>query len=311
MYLHIVDLSNALYAGMSSNKWVSRGVREVNGEWEANQAHVGAILFSLKILREMMGPESVVIPVIERTPHIKRKMYEEVTGDEYGYKAGRKEKPAHFDDIKDYLEWVLRDLGFPVQYAEGYEADDIIYTLVELYKNDFEKIFVHTKDSDLYFLVSDNVEIAKVGEQGKVITLENYSRVVAKDVYMWYNTIHLSKLYKGDSSDNIPGIGKEWAPRIDALISEEDYPKLGNLDLVRSYLRKASIEYAECAGSHLLVPIFNLVVPLKVPEELLDLDEYDVDKYKLDDYYLRGFDQKADKWNLDEKLRDYIDKFYE
>ena len=309
MVLHIVDISNALYAGMFSNFWVSRGVREIDGLWKANEAPVGAIRFTLKILREMLGPDSIVMPVIERAPHIKRQMYFDTLGEEYGYKAGRKEKPEHFDTIKDYLEVVLRDLGFPVQYAEGYEADDLIYTLVELHKYDFEKIYVHTRDSDLFFLVSDNVEIAKVGTQGKVVTMENYSRVAIKDMWTSYNTIHLNKLLKGDKSDNIPGIGLEWGERLDTVV--EDYAKLGNLDYARKCLRECSIKYSECENSHKLVSMFNLVVPLSVPEELINFDEQDVNMDKLDDYYLNGFNASFDRWNLEEMLYSYIDKYYE
>lgn len=310
MVLHIVDISNALYAGMFSDFWVSRGVHEIDGQWKARRGFVGPIRFTLRILREMMGPNSIVIPVMERTPTIKRKMYYDLTGDEFGYKAGRKEKPEHFDAVKDYLEVVLRDLGFPVQYVEGYEADDIIYTLVELYKYDFEKIYVHTRDSDLFFLVSDNVEIAPVGSQGKVVDMYNYSVVIKKGWTFYYNTVHIHKLLNGDSSDNISGIGQEWGKRIDSVIPEEEFPRLGNLDLTREYLRELVMKYPTEYGVHKIIPTFNLLVPLKVPTEYLDMDDTEVDMEKLDGYYLQNFNAANDRWNLEELLDDYINNYY-
>lgn len=311
MELHLLDMSNYLYAGRSSQKFITRGVRETDGAYAANRAPIGAVKYCLDQVRTLMGSNSIVMPVFDSTPTIKREMYERTFGDPYGYKAGRRDKPKDFNPTRDYIEWILRDIGFPVQRAEGYESDDIIYTLVEMFKDDYERIYVHTKDSDLYFLVSDNVEIAPVGMQGKVVDLSNYSNVVNKEVYVWYNTIHLHKLYGGDKSDNIPGVGWSWSKFVDDVIPVEDYRKLGDLDLVRKYLREASRKFPMEPKAHLLTSVFDIVCPLSVPEDLIDNYEVEIDMNKFDNYYMLEWAKQNDRWDLEDRLLEYIDSFYE
>lgn len=311
MELHILDMSNYLYAGRSSRKFITRGVRETDGAYAANRAPIGAVKYCLDQVRMLTGKQSVVMPVFDSTPTIKREMYASAFGDPYGYKAGRASKPSDFGTIRDYVEWILRDLGYNVQRAECYESDDIIYTLVKMFKDDYEKIYVHTRDSDLYFLVSDNVEVAKCGVQGKDINLRNYSEVVDKDSYCWYNTVHIRKLYGGDSSDNIPGVGWSWSTYVDSVIPEEDFAKLGDLDLARKYLREASMKFPMEPKAHLLVNIFNIVCPLDVPFDLIDNSEPDIDFQKFDQYYMLEWLKENDHWDLESRLLEYIDGFYE
>lgn len=311
MNLHIFDTSNYIYAGLSNNSWVTRGVRETNGEYESNSAPIGGVSFLISELSKYVNPNNVLMPVFDRAPIIKRKMYYDLYGDEYGYKGQRKAAPREIKIWKEYAEFILRDCGLCVQSAEDYEADDIIYTLVNMYKHDFSKIYIHTKDSDLYFLVDDNVEIAKVGTKGKVITMENYSMEASSVGGAFYNTCHLHKLYSGDmKSDNIPGVGNEWGPRIDSVIPMEDYRKLGDLDLCRKYIREAIKKYPNELNSHKLLPTFNLVCPLYVPYGLLDDTEQEINEDMLFKYYPH-FDTSEDKWNLEDYLLDFIQSYYE
>lgn len=311
MELHILDMSNYLYAGRSSHKFITRGVREDNGAYCANRAPIGAVKYCLDQVRLLMGKYSHVIPVFDSTPIIKREMYAQAFGDPYGYKAGRAEKPADFNNIRDYVEWILRDLGFPVQRVENYESDDIIYTLVQMYKDDYEKIYIHTRDSDLYFLVSDNVEIAKVGEQGKEVTLSNYPQIIDKESYVWYNTVHLRKLYGGDHSDNIPGVGWSWSTFVDDCIPAEDFTKLGDLDLARKYLREASRRFPMEPKAHLLTSVFDIICPLLVPYDMIDNSEPNIDLDKYDNYYMLEWAKYNDRWDLDDRLLEYIERYYE
>ena len=311
MYLHILDMSNYLYAGRSAKRVVARGVRETDGKYESNEAPVGAVYFCLSQVANLTSANSVVMPVFDRTPTIKRQMYEQCFGDPYGYKGNRPAKPSDFEIIKEYTEWILRDLGYPVQAADEYESDDVIYSLVRMFENDYERILIHTRDSDLYFLVSENVMIAKVGEQGKFVDMNNYGQVANKNNYCWYNTAHFHKLYGGDPSDNIPGVGYDWGPRVDSVIPKGDIPKLGDLDLARKYLRLASRNFPMYQDAHKLTSVFNIICPLDVPEHLINLDEQDVNMEKLNKYYLPGWAKNEDVWGLEDRLSEYIDKFYE
>lgn len=311
MDLHILDTSNYIYAGAYSNKVIARGVRETNGEYCSNEAPIGGVLFLLRQVRALTTEDSVVMPVFDRTPVIKREMYENAFGNPYGYKGTR---PAKREDIsmqKEYAEWILRDLGYPVQAVDGYEADDIIYTLVRAYINDFDHIYIHTRDSDLRFLVSDKVSIALVGDKGTVIDMNNYNTVAHKSGWCAYNTVHLRKLIEGDSSDNIPGVGERWANLLDECMEDKaELRKLGDLDVARNLIKRTILKYPTEPGAHTLLSTFNIVCPLLVPEGEIDDSDMEVDFNKFA-YYLNDFNPRLDKWQLEDRLTDYIDQYYE
>ena len=311
MELHIMDASNYIYAGSFSDSWVTRGVRQDNSAYRANEAPIGGVKFLLSEANKLNKDYSIVMPVFDRTPYKKREMYTNVFGDPYGYKGTRPPAGDRIVYQKQYAELIMRDLGFVVQAADDYEADDVIYSVVKAYKDDFSEIYIHTRDSDLTFLVSENVEIAKVGTQGKAIGMDNYAQLARTDKYTWYNTVLLSKLYYGDTSDNIPGVGNEWAERVDSVIPKDMYTKLGDLDLCRKYLREAMIAFPTCPNARRLLDTFNILSPLDVPKDMLSFDESDVNTDKLKYYYLDNWNQQNDAWHLEDMLAEYIDKYFE
>ncbi len=309
MFMRIMDCSNYIYAGSFSKSYISRGVRESNGEYAANEAPIGGVRFLLRQVHELMSQDTVVVPVFDRQPEIKRQMYEEAFGRQ-DYKGNRPAKKINITGQQRYAEQILTELGFPVQSVDGYEADDVIYSLVKYYKDDFEHIYIHTRDSDLYFLVDVNVSIATVGNVGNDIDIYSYPTLVKKGEHTLYNTAHLRKLCRGDASDNIPGVGWEFAEKIDALVSTEEYAKFGDLDLCREYIRKVVIANPTMAGAHNLLRTFNILVPLLIDYSLLNDAEQDVDTDKMR-YYLSDWNKDLDRWNLEDELMEYIESYYE
>lgn len=316
MVLHILDTSNYIYAGSAySTSWIARGVRETNGSYSANEAPIGGVKCLLNNVFRLTGPNSVVMPVFDATPTIKREMYADAFGDPYGYKGNRKKNKTNVAGQKDYARVILEDMGYPVQYATDYEADDLIYTIVQMYRDDYDHIYIHTQDSDLFFLVDEKVTIAPTGEEkrfgtrGKTITVENYTTTVVKDKLTIYNGIHLMKLGKGDTSDNIPGIGMKWLEELDKVLKPEDYPKLGDLDLCRKLLRELVMNHPELPGGHKVIPTFNIIVPLKVPVDLINDAEPIIDEFKMQ-YYKGDWCASIDTWGLEDLLAEYIDSYY-
>lgn len=309
MDLHILDCSNYIYAGSFSSKWISRGVRESNGKYSANEAPIGGVRFLVHQVSQLMTPDTTIIPVFDRTPEIKKEMYIEAFGWD-GYKANRPSKKVDITQQQKYAERILEEVGFPVQCVDRYEADDVIYSLVKYYKDDFDHIYIHTKDSDLFFLVDVNVSIAKVGDQGKDIDIYSYPVLAKSDEHTLYNTSHLRKLCRGDTSDNIPGVGWDFANRLDSIVSTGEYSKFGDLDLCREYIRKVVMENPTMTGAHNLLRTFNILTPLLIDYELLNDAEQDVnmDMFK---YYLNDWNPKLDHWNLEDGLMEYIESYYE
>lgn len=310
--LHILDTSNYLYAGSYYNKkYISRGVRESNGDYCANKAPIGGVAFLISSIRNILinDPNAVIMPVFDRTPEIKREAYASFIGDPFGYKGKRGSKPPALIQQKDYAEQILNDMGFVVQAVDQYEADDVIYSLVRYYIDDFDHIYIHTKDSDLTFLVSPKVSIAPVTKGDKRIDIHNYRSMANSKRDTMYNTVHLRKLCEGDTSDNIPGVGWEWAEYLDNIIPNEDYEKLGDLELCRKYIKEAIYAHPTANRAQSVLQIFNLMMPYKVPYDLLNDMEQDIDREKL--CYYVNWDPSLDRWGLEDMLCDYIDSTFE
>ncbi len=294
------------------NMWIERGVRQVDGAFAANDAPIGGVKFLLDAIFKLNNRNNFIIPVFEKSPTIKREMYKRLFGDEYGYKGKRPPKKKGINEQKTYAEWVLNDLGYPCYDVEGYEADDVIYSLVLYLHDEFDEIRIYTRDSDLYFLVDDKVSLYPVTRQDKIININNYEDVCNRKVNTPYNVHHLRKLCSGDTADNIPGVGKAFAEYFDACIEDSSqYKMLGDLDYCRSLISKVIERYPTMPNAHKILPTFNILMPLKIPEEmLLPVPEFSVDIGKLY-YYKAGWSQKLGDSYLESALQSYIDSYCE
>lgn len=313
MVLHICDVSQYIYGGSYKHVSIARGVREVDGMYQENWAPIGGVRFLINRLAELSGPNNIVIPVFDRTPTVKREMYYKAYNSEFGYKGTRKSSGDNAIAIqKKYAYDILQKIGYPVQAAEGYEADDVIYTLVQMYKNDFDEIRIHCNDSDLYFLIGGNVMMDTIGPNiGKVITERSYPQLVdTKEGGCPYNAYHMRKLCNGDKSDNIPGIGKEWLERLDSVIPKEKLCELGDLDVCRDYLKKVINKYPDAPNSSIILSTFNILMPLRVPEFLINDAEPMID-YQKQAYFVSGWVPELDRWGFEDDLEEYINSYYQ
>ncbi len=75
------------------------------------------------------------------------------------YKANRASSPAEFAGQVDLIREVLAALGIPVLSIDGYEADDIIATLVRRSADRDMTVDIVTGDRDAFQLVSDRVTV--------------------------------------------------------------------------------------------------------------------------------------------------------
>lgn len=310
MRLHLIDCSNYIYAGDWNNLFITRGVREIDGEFAANDAPIGGVdLLLNKVFQLSKTEDDIVMPVFDRTPTVKREMYETLYGAN-SYKGNRGEKLERIEKQKQYAESILRSIGYNVQAVDGYEADDVIYTLVKMYKSDFDEIYIYTRDSDLRFLVSDKVTIKPVTKKDKEINIINYERSVDPKNHTLYNTVHLRKMCAGDTSDNISGVGWEWATPLDNIMIKEDYPKLGDLDFARKKIIEAVTKNPNLINSHKVLSTFNLIVPLIVPYDEIDDSEPMINEAKVQ-YFKNMWEEQLDKWGYEDELREYINSYYE
>jgi len=120
------------------------------------------------------------------------------------YKANRvklsKTQKNKFDSQLSRTQDVLDMLGIEQVYKDGFEADDIIATLVKKLKG---KKLILTKDKDMHQLITDEVHILKNKKKG----YEVIDRDIFFDSYGFEPSDMLYALaITGDTSDNIPGV---------------------------------------------------------------------------------------------------------
>jgi DNA polymerase-1 len=142
------------------------------------------------------------------------------------YKANRASSPAEFSGQVALIREVLAALRIPVLSAEGYEADDIIATLVRESGMGPEpmQVDIVTGDRDSFQLVSDRVTVlypkkgvSDLARMTPSAIEEKYGLTPAQ--YADYAAL------RGDPSDNLPGI-----PGVGEKTAAKWVREFGNLD---------------------------------------------------------------------------------
>ncbi|OQA52433.1 MAG: DNA polymerase I [candidate division WS2 bacterium ADurb.Bin280] len=123
------------------------------------------------------------------------------------YKAKRIKPPQEFyDQIPDVWEFVDK-MSIPLLSKEGYEADDLIGTIVKKVNGDFKEgeIIIVTGDQDALQLVDQRTKVA-MSAMGKIKEMVYDETAVLGKFGFPPETIIDYKALSGDSSDNIPGV---------------------------------------------------------------------------------------------------------
>lgn len=244
--LHLFDVSPFIHAG-KVNKY-SKLEQLINDgtTWRTQVTPTGGISLLFNTLYSVVGTGDCVF-CCDRNPTIKKDMLS-------SYKGNR----DHARDVevqKAVAEYILQACNCTVLARAGYEADDLIYTLVKKHYKEYDKIYIYTGDSDLYFLVDAKVSIKPSSSRAKEVTLENYNKVLEKKGAV-YNTLTVQKILKGDVSDCIPALPKEQQKVLaNYLYDAQLVHMLGDKDFVMSWVKHICPEAA---------PQVDLVFPLMV-----------------------------------------------
>ncbi len=173
---------------------------------------------------------------------------------------------------------LFKSFGIPLLSLEGYEADDVIGTLVkkiQAEKNNYQ-IVILTGDMDIMQLIDDDkvvVYTAKKGEEEIIFHEEE----VKKKYNLLPKQIPDYKGLRGDSSDNIPGIkgiGEKTAvqilqkgenlKKVYQLIDESKDEKFFEITKRMFELLKNGKEDAEFSKE---LATINCDIPIDVPED--------------------------------------------
>lgn len=154
-----------------------------------------------------MGPDTAVVVCFDSKSMKK-------DNEEFGeYKAKRKKTLTDRDyQLIKYTEGLLDCAGVETLKFEGYEADDIIFSVVCQYLNKYSEIKIMTADNDMLQLVCDKVSINLYKAGNKIpytnVSMGNVTGMLSNmyNAEIPYGAYPLYKATVGDSSDNIKGI---------------------------------------------------------------------------------------------------------
>jgi len=157
----------------------------------------GFLLVYLKVIRELK-PSHLVVAFDRPEPTFRHEAYE-------AYKATREKQPDELYDQLPILKQVLAAMRVTVLDAVGFEADDVIGTVVTTAKRAGLASIIVTGDMD---------ELQLVDEQVRVYTLRHgLSDTILYDVPTVQRRYGLApsqlidyRGLKGDPSDNLPGV---------------------------------------------------------------------------------------------------------
>ncbi|HZQ46495.1 MAG TPA: DNA polymerase I [Verrucomicrobiae bacterium] len=123
------------------------------------------------------------------------------------YKAQREEMPEDLSAALPHVRRMIEAFNIPVITCDGYEADDIIGTLVRrAEKEGFDASYMVTPDKDFGQLVSPRTFIYKPSRMGEGIEVLGLPEILLKwGIERTDQVIDVLGLW-GDVSDNIPGV---------------------------------------------------------------------------------------------------------
>jgi DNA polymerase-1 len=186
------------------------------------------------------------------------------------YKSERKPRPDLLKDQWPHLMPLAEAFGFTNTRVDGYEADDVIASLVKRAREQGIPVMVVSGDRDVYQLVEDGVRVMTTSRG--VTDTKIYDRAGVVERYGVPPDLVTDLIgLKGDTSDNIPGVpgigDKTAAQLLQEFGSLEEV--LANVDKISGAKRKENLtNHADDAriSKQLATAITDIDVELELDE---------------------------------------------
>ncbi|MBN8460524.1 MAG: DNA polymerase I [Verrucomicrobia bacterium] len=182
------------------------------------------------------------------------------------YKAQRDEMPEELAASIPHVKALCRAFHIPVLELDGFEADDIIGTLVKRAETAGFESYMVTPDKDFAQLVSERTSIWKPGRKGNEHEVLGLAEILKQwEVERPEQVIDILGLW-GDASDNIPGmpgVGEKTAKK---LIAE--FGSVENLLANAARLKGKQRENAEAYADQALLSKELATIITDVPVEV-------------------------------------------
>lgn len=211
------------------------------------------------------------------------------------YKAHRAPMP---DDLREQMteaKEMFQRYGIPLLEKSGFEADDIIGTIVEKFRDEPDlRIEILSSDSDLLQLVDDGHIVARTLKKGVTDTAVMMRADVIEKYGVTPEQIPDYKAIVGDTSDNIPGV-PGIGPK-GAAILLNTYPSieelLAHLDEVPKLKAKLPDDGTQLRASLVLATLLR-DIDIEMPS-MEDMAVTELDRRGLRDYFFEvGFQSLA------------------
>jgi len=247
--LYLIDGTALLYR--SYYAFVNNPLINSKGE---NTSAIYGVVNSFLHLLDSKKAENLLISFDRKAPTFRHELSE-------AYKANRPPMPDALLEQVEPVQEFFRIIGLKEISLDGYEADDVLATLAEHFKQDYDIVFV-TIDKDYAQLVDDN---AVIYDPMKNITLDKEA------IYKKYGILPEQFVdflaLAGDPSDNIPGvrgIGEVTAVKLLKQYSNLD-EIYAHLDEIPEKLRIKLIEGKDNAYLSRQLATIIRDVPIEIP----------------------------------------------
>jgi DNA polymerase-1 len=251
--LYLIDISSYFYRAFHALP------RLTNSRGFPTGAIFGVTNMLLKVLKERQ-PHFLALLYDSKAPTARHRKYP-------AYKAHRPPMPQELVMQLPYIQKIIAGFRLPALEQEGFEADDLISTLVRRAREQGFEVEIISGDKDLLPLVQDGVDLwdpMKGQRFDPRAVQEKYGLTPAELVDV--------RALAGDPSDNIPGvpgIGEKTALK---LIGR--YHSLENLlahleEIKEKGLRERLKQYVEQARLSKELTVLDDQVPLDVDLEAL------------------------------------------
>lgn len=198
------------------------------------------------------------------------------------YKAQRDEMPEELAASIPHVKNLCRAFHIPVLEVDGFEADDIIGTLVHRAEKDDFECFMVTPDKDFAQLISLRTSMWKPGRKGSDHEVIDLATMLKNwEISRPAQVIDILGLW-GDAADNIPGIPGIGEKTAKKLIAEFDSIEnlIANADKLKGKQKENVIAYADQALLSKDLATIILDVPIAVTWDELILSPRDEDALK-------------------------------
>jgi DNA polymerase-1 len=185
--IYVIDISSYVFRAYHALPPLS------NSKGEPTHAVAGVCSMLLKLLREH-EPHGVIVAMDSKARSFRKELYEE-------YKANRPPAPPDLAQQMVRVREIVEAWGMAPIEAAGFEADDIIATLVAQARDKGLRVVIVSADKDLLQLVGPDVVMYDT-MRNKVFGTEETREKLGVEPGQVRDLLALM----GDSSDNVPGV---------------------------------------------------------------------------------------------------------